>query len=718
VQAVATSLTRLPTRQDEGNNGVDNIPLVAISTGRVDGLECVFRKLGLEDNQFGNPPGTTAGTTTESYCCEYRGNGTCRRTCDQQVTVPALDQGRIRIYQDDDDGNAEGGAIMNSRTPTTDDRLTNNQDNLDRYDAVIFSCAGAANTRSSTRLNRVRNYANKGGRVFATHFEYVYLYTNGDWQNTAAWNANQSGSGDNSWTGLVNTGSPKRLLFSQWLDAPGVKALSNTNPSRVSIKEARNDVDQDVAPGAEEWITRYNDPADKDAVLHYTFNTPWDAAPENQCGRVLFSDFHVSIGNTKDKVFPSECDDNALTAQEKILAFFLFDLTACIQTSAPVTCDKKTCADYPANVCGAQSDGCGGATENCNPCPNGQTCGGGGIQGKCGGATCVKKDCAFYDAECGEVPDGCGGTINCPECTGGKICGGGGVPLKCGTSSCTPKTCEEQGIQCGKTGDGCGNVITCKACPAGTTCGGGGEPNKCGKPDCTPIKKCPDGKNCGTMPDGCGGSISCGTCTGGLTCGGGGAPNVCGAASCSPKSCVAQGFECGTVSNQCGGTSSCPACPEGEYCSPQNTCVGSSCKAKTCEELGVECGPVGDGCGALNQCGSCPAGQGCGAGGIPGKCGTISCKPLTCNDLGAACGQVADGCGGLTPNCGTCEGSLSCKNGVCVTACTPVTCAQANANCGMIADGCGGLLNCGTCRPGETCGYNGHANLCGTDGPK
>jgi hypothetical protein len=110
--------------------------------------------------------------------------------------------------------------------------------------------------------------------------------------------------------------------------------------------------------------------------------------------------------------------------------------------------------------------------------------------------------------------------------------------------------------------------------------------------------------------------------------------------------------------------------------------------------------------------------MGCGAGGVPGKCGTIPCTPRTCNDLGAACGQVADGCGGLTPNCGTCEGALSCKNGVCVQACTPRTCAQAGANCGAISDGCGGLLDCGQCIPGQQCGFNGHANLCGSDGPK
>ena len=694
-RTLTAAQSRLPTRQNEGNNNVDNIPFVAISTGQVDGLECVFRKLGLEDNQFGNPPGT------------LNTNGT-----------PSADYGRIRLYRDNDVGNAKGGARINSRTPRTDAALTNTQANLDQYDAVIFGCAGAANQRNTDILNRVRAYADKGGRVFATHFEYVYLHTNAPWDTTAGWAPNQAGSGDGSWTGLINTGSAKRLQFSQWLDADGVKALSATNPPRVSIKEARNDVDQPVVAGAEEWITRYNDPADNDAVLHYTFNTPWNVAPANQCGRVLFSDFHVTLGNTSGDTFPDHCGNGGLTSQEKILAYFLFDLTSCIQVPPPPTCTPRTCANYPAGTCGVQSDGCGGTTANCGTCPNGQTCGGGGVQNQCGGPTCTPKTCGQLNAQCGTVPDGCGGTVNCPDCPAGQICGGGGVAYQCGASSCTPKTCAQQGIQCGQTGDGCGNVITCAPCPAGTTCGGGGVPNQCGAPSCVPLTKCPAGKNCGMHPDGCGGAINCGTCPNGQTCGGGGAPNVCGAASCAPKNCAQQNAQCGTISDQCGGVTQCPACPAGDYCNGQNMCVSPNCAPKTCMQLGVECGPTADTCGGLLQCGDCPPGMGCGAGGVPGKCGKIPCTPRTCNDLGAQCGQVADGCGGLTPDCGDCEGALSCKNGICVNACTPRTCAQAGANCGHISDGCGGLLDCGQCRPGETCGFKGIANVCGSDGPK
>jgi hypothetical protein len=92
--------------------------------------------------------------------------------------------------------------------------------------------------------------------------------------------------------------------------------------------------------------------------------------------------------------------------------------------------------------------------------------------------------------------------------------------------------------------------------------------------------------------------------------------------------------------------------------------------------------------------------------------------PKSCTDLSAVCGQVADGCGGLTPNCGDCQGTLSCKNGACVQACTPTTCQAAGAQCGAIADGCGSIVDCGQCPPGQECGFNNQANLCGSGGPK
>jgi len=88
-------------------------------------------------------------------------------------------------------------------------------------------------------------------------------------------------------------------------------------------------------------------------MLHYTFNTPVGAPPSNQCGRVVFSDFHVNNSSTSSLTrFPSECDNTPMTAQEKILEFMLFDLASCITPSSggpacpagTTTCGTICCA--------------------------------------------------------------------------------------------------------------------------------------------------------------------------------------------------------------------------------------------------------------------------------------------------------------------------------------------------------------------------------------
>jgi hypothetical protein len=528
--AAANKTAALPAKKSEGD-----IPLTAISTGAVDGLECVFRKMGVDDAEFTDGSGT----------------------------------GRIRLYQDN-------GARITNGSPKAS-TLYGSQTEIDKYDAVIFGCVGAEETKSAAQLKRVFDYANKGGRVFATHWSEVWLNSASTWGATAkswspgaqAW-SNTGAPG--SLSAFVDTSFPKGVLFSTWLQAPvapvsatypppyaAVNALYASSPPTLAITEPRKDIapananvsTSGIVAPAQRWIYTTNDhaktcavgadcksgtctagkcvgsvvfhgddPAAEDAPMHYTFNTDMAKPAAQQCGRVLFSDFHVSIGNTSNKTFPTECSNTALTSQEKVLAYMLFDLASCVSSSGPPACVKKTCAQQGLG-CGLAGDGCGGQLD-CGTCPAGQTCGGGGIPSQCGAPACVPAACSA--GQCGKMGNGCGGTLDCGTCAGGQTCGGAG-PNMCGVAACNPTACPAPapGSVCGPVANGCGLVNNCP-CPANTPCVNG----TCGAPACVPRTCAEAGANCGQVADGCGGVLACGSCIAPQTCGGGGTANICG----------------------------------------------------------------------------------------------------------------------------------------------------------------------------------------------
>lgn len=54
------------------------------------------------------------------------------------------------------------------------------------------------------------------------------------------------------------------------------------------------------------------------------------AKPDDQCGRGVMSDIHVS-GGLSATTIPTTCGTTDLTAQERALEFLFFDLSSCVQ---------------------------------------------------------------------------------------------------------------------------------------------------------------------------------------------------------------------------------------------------------------------------------------------------------------------------------------------------------------------------------------------------
>jgi hypothetical protein len=105
----------------------------------------------------------------------------------------------------------------------------------------------------------------------------------------------------------------------------------------------------------------------------------------------------------------------------------------------PVTtpsCSPLVCASLGAN-CGQILDGCGGMLD-CGACAAGQACGAGPnpAWNVCGDATpaCTPdpNGCGDSQVNCGPAQDGCGNLVQCGTCSAGQTCGGGGTPGQCG----------------------------------------------------------------------------------------------------------------------------------------------------------------------------------------------------------------------------------------------------------------------------------------------
>jgi hypothetical protein len=454
---------RMPRTKAEGD-----IPLMGFVTGFADTLECVLRKIGIDDSEFSDPSGN----------------------------------GRVRFYH----GVTGGGVNYSAATPG-EDQLWTTQAAINQYDLVYFACQGSAGTPPDAAKSILVDYANAGGRIFTTHYSYVWLFNNGPFATTAMWNVNQMMPfATDPGTGLIDMTFPEGLALAQWLKV----LYPATTLGQIPISTLRHDFDG-VVPPSRLWI-HVDDPNFPMPVpMHYTFDTPVGVPPAQQCGRVLYDDFHVENATMKGLTFPQECNPGPMTPQEKMLEFMIFDLGACVHLD--VCNNAKTCAQQSVQ-CGPAGDGCGNILQ-CGACPSTELC----VGGTCT-TGCTPRTCAQQGFACGAQDDTCGSVLQCGACPPNQVC----VFGQCKTGICHPKTCQEQGFTCGPQGDGCGNLVQCGTCAAGQVCASG----TCQTPPCAP-KTCADlGFDCGQASDGCNHVIDCGSCTLPAVCGGAaGKPNVC-----------------------------------------------------------------------------------------------------------------------------------------------------------------------------------------------
>ena len=317
--AVDAGITRLPKNRGEGN-----IPRIALATGAADPLQCLLRKIGLDDTEFGVGGG-------DERVHLYAGGGVDALTASNKFA---------------------NGTAFPSATTCWGDAAT-----LKKYDIVLLSCEGEEKENGADARTAMYDYAKAGGRIFASHYHYTWFSRHADAavKGVAEW-APPSGPQNiqertppaipsNPSTTAVNadisTAFPKAMAMKQWLASQ--QALSG---DKLPIYDARHNIDK-VNATALSWITvpNPNVTAPNNVPVQYmTFNTPVGADEAAVCGRVVVSDIHVAAGqqggvsDDPAAAFPDGCKTADLSAQQKALEFMLFDLSSCVQKDdAPIT---------------------------------------------------------------------------------------------------------------------------------------------------------------------------------------------------------------------------------------------------------------------------------------------------------------------------------------------------------------------------------------------
>jgi hypothetical protein len=331
--ALAGAKLRMPRNHMEGD-----IPNIAVSTGAADSLECLLLRMGVDASEYtGDPKGA----------------------------------GRIKIFTGGDSPQGMGGAVTNPPTSLQSyTALWNRDDSMTPFDVVLLSCEGSPTAYMQQASQQVLfDYTQMGGRVFASHYHYAWFIDGSTGKSPfsvspplATWQTSSAGIvGDATMaynSDIVTTLTngmpfPEGVALKKWLQ----NTNSLNSAGQLPLYYTRNNATVTSAnTHSQPWVTLDPMSPAPNATQYFSFDTPIGLQASEQCGRVVYSDLHVSGGAgqqaepnimadypnfTSGGIVPDGCDKHDLTPQEKALEFMIFDLSSCLTppgvTPAPPT---------------------------------------------------------------------------------------------------------------------------------------------------------------------------------------------------------------------------------------------------------------------------------------------------------------------------------------------------------------------------------------------
>jgi hypothetical protein len=632
--AVPAANSRLPRNQTDGYGNHADMPQVAFVSGNADPFECMLLKAGIDPNEFGSS---------------------------------SKNSNRRFHYYDSPD--APGDSLDPSLgNVVTGDVLWNNNNapwNLSAYDVVILACEGAeknVSDRSTNGYANLTSYAGTGGRVFLSHYSYVWMKYNTPWIGVVnAWGGTSSvDTQDPLNATIVTAGSPKGQAFQTWLaNTPQPNALTN---AQLPIHQARQDYSSPLASTVQPWMTAVDTVSG--AFGPGTCSTATCAAAAD-CTTGVCSGAVAGLCSTSC-LQNSDCGSTGQTCSG-VTTGTCYNGASCLRNSDCGT--GHTCHNVKAGTCSGMaaacshnsdcaSGVCSGLTLGTCTCNSSTDCASGAscqatynpsftfnapltatAANQCGRV--VFSD--FHVAASAHVTTNSQGHVTCTtsaDCGYGTTCSGtSGIVGQCTAASCDPNTatstsCGDSHYSCaGGTAGQCGCYATsdCTALKAGTC--SGVVPGKCSQATCYKASECSNAAGCSGHTGTCSknSSIACETST-----------------DCSPTK--TNGLCSGASKGSC-------------YCTSSSDCTSGSCQnitAGTCSSA------------------TCYANSDCTAG--SGKCagspalGACTANACTSNAQCSATGSGQERCNGTS--CSGCFSSADCPSSTstCVGGAAPGTC--------------------------------------------
>ncbi len=335
---------RLPRKITDGdNNGqYTSMPKIAITTGRLDALECLLTRIGIDTSEFTNPSGT----------------------------------GHINLFSLESNASAYGNGATTYANgdvfPVAASELLDAVADERKYDIIMMNCPGSndygpdGRFMSNAFIENLREYVNGGGKVFLEHYFASFLRPSSTlaapYGDIATWESNFNNAiSQEDHNTHIDLSFEKGQDFSEWLmnvgasTTPGrLQLIYTTDIHLVGKRTART-----TSAPASRWL--YNPISETNNAsehVHY-FDLLTPVNQPTKCGRIVYTGIHVSSNTGPDQdgvrardvgtpVFPTECAIRSLNNQEKALEFMFFDLSGCVGDPDLPPIPPPTAAPPPA----------------------------------------------------------------------------------------------------------------------------------------------------------------------------------------------------------------------------------------------------------------------------------------------------------------------------------------------------------------------------------